>query len=160
MNDKRSESKQSASAATGSERSRSTIYRSAVDLWVALMLLMTPAAAILFSAMLVRQGRAADAMTVFLVGAGLLLLTILCTFPCRYTILIDTLSIRCGVLCYQVPLSEIKQLEKSVSLRSGPALSLRRVLVATEKRKYLLSPKDREGFMAELQAAMERNDER
>lgn len=100
--------------------------------------------------MLIRQGRAGDALTLLLLGSGLLMVTLLLTFPCRYTILADSLSIRCGVICYQIPIREIQRVEKSASLRSGPALSLRRVLVATEKRGYLLSPKDREAFIADL----------
>jgi hypothetical protein len=111
---------------------------------------MTPAIAVGFSVMLIRQGRAADAITLLLLGGGLLLVTLLFTIPCRYTLLADALSIRCGVICYQIPLSEIQRVEKSASLRSGPALSLRRVLVVTEKRGYLLSPKDREAFMADI----------
>ena len=133
-----------------------TVYRSAVDLWLALLLLMTPATAVGFSVMLIRQGRAGDALTLLLLGSGLLMVTLLLTFPCRYTILADSLSIRCGVICYQIPLSEIQRVEKSASLRSGPALSLRRVLVVTEKRGYLLSPKDRDAFIADLNQAIKK----
>ena len=60
----------------------------------------------------------------------------------------------CGVLFYQIPLGEILRVEPSASLRSGPALSLRRVELATDRRCYILSPKDRDGFIRELNAAI------
>ena len=136
---------------------RPAVYRSAIDLWVPVLLLMTPVTATFFAVMLIRQGRAADAMTLFLMGAGLLIVTGMFTLPCRYTILEDTLSIRCGVLFYQIPFADIQRVERSASLRSGPALSVRRVLVETKSRKYLVSPKDRDAFIADLQGAIDAN---
>ncbi len=134
---------------------RPAVYRSAIDLWVPVLLLMTPITAAFFAFILIRQGRAADAMTLFLMGAGLLLVTGMFTLPCRYTILEDALSIRCGVLFYQIPFADIRRVERSASLRSGPALSVRRVLVETNKRKYLVSPKNRDAFIADLQEAID-----
>ncbi len=134
---------------------RPTVYTSAVELWLPVLMLMAPATAVFFGVVLIRQGRGGDAITLFLMGAGLLLLTGMFTVPCRYTILDDSLSIRCGVLFYQLPFSEIQRVERSASLRSGPALSVRRVLVETNKRKYLVSPKDRDAFIADLQAAID-----
>ena len=136
---------------------RPAVYRSAIDLWVPVLLLMTPVTATFFAVMLIRQGRAADAMTLFLMGAGLLIVTGMFTLPCRYTILEDALSIRCGVLFYQIPFADIQRVERSASLRSGPALSVRRVLVETKSRKYLVSPKDRDAFIADLQGAIDAN---
>jgi hypothetical protein len=112
-------------------------------------------AAAVVGVVLIRQGRSADAMTFFLLGAGFLLLTGIFTVPCRYTLLDDSLSIRCGVLLYQIPFAEIQRVVPSASLRNGPALSVRRVLVETKKRSYLVSPKDREGFMADLRQQIE-----
>ncbi len=116
---------------------------------------MTPAVAIFFAVVLIRQGRAADALTLFLLGSGFLIVTGMFTFPCRYTILDDALSIRCGLLFYQIPLADVQRVERSTSLRSGPALSVRRVLVETRTRKYLVSPQDRDRFIADLQAAID-----
>ena len=133
---------------------RPTVYPSAIDLWVLILLLMTPAVAVFVGVLLIRQGRSSDAVTMFLMGGGFLLVTGMFTVPCRYTILDDSLSVRCGVLFYQIPFADIRSVERSASLRSGPALSVKRVLVETEKRKYLLSPNDRDGFIADLQSAI------
>lgn len=134
---------------------RPTVYPSAVDLWLPLLILMTPAAAVFFGVLLIRQGRASEAITLFLMGGGLLLVFGMFTIPCRYTILEDTLSIRCGIMFRQIPLAEIESLQSSASLRSAPALSVRRVLVKTKKRDYLISPKRREAFIKDLQQAIQ-----
>ena len=117
---------------------------------------MTPVLAVIASVVLLRHERASDAVTLLLLGAGFLILTGMFTLPCRYTILNDALSIRCGILYYQVPLNEIERVEPSASLRSGPALSTRRVVVATKERSYLISPKERDQFLTEIKEAMSR----
>lgn len=146
-------SEEKAKSQSESTTSRVKVYPSAVDLWVPVLLLMTPIVAVIVGVLLLRQDRAGDAITLFLLGVGFLLLAGMFTVPCRYTILEDTLSIRCGILCYQVPLSEIESVQRSVSLRSGPALSMRRVLITTKQRGYLISPQDRDGFIADLEKA-------
>ena len=129
------------------------VYGSAVDLWILVLLMLTPIGMIVFAGLLFQQGRAGDALTILLVGAGSTAVTMMFAVPCRYTILEDALSIRAGVLVYQVPLAQIQRIQLSSSWRSAPALSLRRVLVETDKKTYLVSPKDREGFMSHLQEA-------
>ena len=127
------------------------VYRSRIDLWVPVLLLLTPGIAFFAGVMLLQKGRAGDAGTLFMLGAGFLTFTAMFTWPCRYTILNDTLSIRCGILCYQVPFADIESVEPSASLRSGPALSTRRLAVKTRKRTYLISPKAREEFLVEIE---------
>jgi membrane protein YdbS with pleckstrin-like domain len=135
---------------------RKSIYVSAVDWWIVLLLLLGPAICVGVTGVLLRQGRPDEALTCLLTGAGTLLVTGMFTVPCRYTILADTLSIRCGVLLMRVPLNQIKAIQPSRSWLSGPALSLRRVKVSTASRFYLVSPTDRERFIAELTEAAER----
>ncbi|MEM0927465.1 MAG: PH domain-containing protein, partial [Planctomycetota bacterium] len=95
------------------------------------------------------------ALVCLLTGAGALGITALFTMPCRYTILADTLTIRCGVVVQRVPLEKVQSVEPSRSLLSGPALSMRRVKVSTASRFYLVSPVERERFIEELESAVE-----
>ena len=133
--------------------SRVTVYESAVDLWIAVMLAIAPVAGVLIGIYLMWVGNPGDASIMFMMAAFTLLATMAFTVPCRYTLLEDALSIRCGLVCYQIPYNEIERVEKSASLRSGPALSMRRVLVETKKKKrHILSPKNREQFVEELSA--------
>lgn len=134
---------------------RHAVYESAIDLWIAAMLLITPLAATAIGISLVWIDRSGDASVMFLTAALTLLLTGAFTVPCRYTLLADTLSVRCGLICYQIPYADIRRIERSASWLSGPALSLRRVLVATDRKRHYLSPKDRDRFIAELTQATE-----
>lgn len=133
---------------------RPTVYESAIDWWLAMLLVATPVLAAILGVYLMWTGRAGDATWLFVVGALAALITAAFAVPCRYTILEDTLSIRCGLLVYQVPLSEIEHVEKSSSMWSGAALSLRRVLVKSGRRKHLISPKDRDDFIRDLRKAV------
>ena len=118
------------------------------------MLVMTPISAAMIGTYLLVEGRSADAMILFLTGALAALITIAFTLPCRYTVLEDTLSLRCGLICYQVPLADIQSVEPSRTIMSGPALSMNRVLIQTAKRQYILSPKERDAFIEDLCATL------
>lgn len=127
-----------------------TVYDSAIDWWVAIMLLLSPIVASVMGVVFFAQQRPGDASIVFLAGAFTIAVTALFTLPCRYTLLDDTLNVRCGIICYAIPFDTIEKIEFSSSWLSGPALSLKRVRVAAKGRNYLLSPKNREAFIDEL----------
>lgn len=133
---------------------RPTVYDSAVDLWILALILLGPLIAVAIGSYLLINGQADGAMYLFLTGAGSLILTIAFTLPCRYTILDDMLSIRCGMLFYQIPLDEIESVQPSASWKSGPALSLRRVEIKTKRRTILVSPQRRDEFIRNLSEAV------
>ncbi|MCM2373487.1 PH domain-containing protein [Aporhodopirellula aestuarii] len=139
-------------SASSSERRRldRKVHPSAVDWWLAVLLGFPVVAAVVLAGYLIAIGRPGDASVMFLTGAGILGITAIFTVPCRYTLLTDTLSIRCGVICYQVPYNTIREVRMSSTLRSGPALSLRRVVIQTDRREHILSPVDRERFIKQL----------
>lgn len=118
------------------------------------MILLSPLLSVVIGVYLMITGQADGAVYLFLIGAGSLMLTIAFTMPCRYTILEDTLSIRCGIIFYQIPLSEIESIERSASWISGPALSLRRVKIKAQRRTVIVSPKKRDEFIADLRSAI------
>lgn len=133
---------------------RKSVYVSAVDWWIVILLMLGPVICVGMTGVLLQQGRPADALYCLLAGAGTLLVTGLFTVPCRYTILQDSLTIRCGILFMRVPLGQIKAVEPSGSWLSGPALSIRRVKISTASRFYLVSPAERERFIEELTEAV------
>lgn len=145
----------SATSKQRKEQHRKSIYNSAIDWWIAVLIMIGPVIGVGLTGMLLQQGRQQDALYCLLAGAGTLLVTGIFTVPCRYTILSDTLSIRCGILFMRVPLDKIKTIELSGSWISGPALSLKRVKINTASRTYLVSPVDRERFIEELRQAVE-----
>ena len=131
------------------------VFDSAVDTWIAVLLLLTPFASAAIGIALMFAQRFGDATAMFLCGAAAMALTALFTIPCRYTLLEDTLNMRCGVVCYSVPLDKIESVELSSSWLSGPALSLRRIRIVAAGKSYLISPKDRDEFLAVLRERIE-----
>lgn len=128
------------------------VYHSAIDRWLAFLLLFPIVASVALGIVLVAMERPGDATIMFMAAGAIGLVTGLFTIPCRYTLLEDAMSIRCGVICYQVPFESITQVKPGWTLKSGPALSLRRVIVSTSKRQHILSPADRERFISDLQS--------
>jgi hypothetical protein len=64
----------------------------------------------------------------------------------------DLLDIRCGPFHFQVPLTEIESVVPSRNPLSSPACSLDRLLIryAEGRRKILISPLDKRGFLEAL----------
>ncbi len=118
------------------------------------MLLLTPVLAAVIGVYAVWIGRPGDATWLFLTGALTAIVTAAFAVPCRYTILDDSLSIRCGLVVYQVPLSTITDVSLSSTWMSGPALSLKRVRVKTQRKTHIISPKFREDFVRDLRKAI------
>jgi hypothetical protein len=56
----------------------------------------------------------------------------------------------------EIPLRKIRGAEKSGAPWSAPALSLRRVKITLEEGSRYISPKDRDGFIADLDARLEK----
>lgn len=138
-------------------------YKSAVDLWLAAIMIGVPLA-ILFTGVSIAFslhflqwhetiGRVAG---ILLVGAGLGLGALIATFslPCRYILGETELYIQCGILKWIVPYRDIRRLELSCSLLSAPALSLNRVKIVFDDGFQLISPKNRQAFIADLQARL------
>jgi hypothetical protein len=132
-----------------------TIYPSGVDLWIVVMLMLAPITSLVIGGYLLQQGQSGGALTLFLCAAATASLTAAATIPCRYTLHDDALTVRCGLLCYQIPLTEITSISKSATILSGPALSMKRVLITTSKRKHILSPKQRESFIQNLEQTLQ-----
>lgn len=130
-------------------------YPSRIDRWVAALLLSPFVICAGMAVYLFSLGRPGDASSICLVGAATMAVTAVFTVPCRYTFLEDALSVRCGVVCYQVPYADMQNVEISSTILSGPALSMRRVVICTDKRKHILSPIDRERFIEQVRSKMQ-----
>lgn len=105
------------------------------------------------AAYLSMEGYPRDATILAITAVATALVTAVLVFPCRYTIEEDDLHVRCGIISYRVPLKTIERVEPSRTLASGPALSLKRVVVFTRFKNYVLSPRDRDEFLSDLSSA-------
>ncbi len=136
--------------------SRVRVYPSAYDTGLVALLYLGPVILLVLSLFGWQVGRA-DVAGVCLVSFALLvLLNILLTWPCRYTLTDDSLNIRCGLLFQTIPLHRVRGATLSSSWQSGYAMSLRRVRIELDKGYRLVSPADRETFIEDLTAAVER----
>jgi membrane protein YdbS with pleckstrin-like domain len=139
-------------------------YKSAIDLWLAAILIGVPLA-IIFTGVSIAFGlyflhwheNIGRLAGFFLVGGGVALGALIAAFtlPCRYTLRESELHIQCGVLQAVVPYRAIRHLELSCSLWSAPALSLNRVKIVLADGFRLISPKDRIAFIKDLQSRIE-----
>lgn len=144
---------QGSMAESKSERtSDHTVFPSKVDPWLAFVLVLPSLVGGAAGVTLLVQGGddGTHASMLFAISAGLLILHGILVLPCRYTFLDDALSVRCGLICYQIPYAEIRNIEPSRSWASAPALSLDRIEIRSDQRTVLVSPQDREGFLQEI----------
>lgn len=125
-------------------------YNSKIDTWL-IVLLGLSLSAILFRGLMSLRFSTAYGVMVLGVFAFTVLVLLLFCYPCRYTFKADHLLIQAGALRFRVDYADITRIEPSRSLWSGPALSLQRVRIDHGRRFVLVSPMQRERFMAELQ---------
>jgi hypothetical protein len=132
------------------------VYRSAVDLWLVVVLYSGPAALLAIAIYSWVIGRVDICGPSLMLFAGLVLLFRLLTSPCRYTLTDDSLNIRCGLVFRSIPLSRVKSAELSSTWESAPAMSLRRVKIVLDKGYQIVSPVDRQAFIDDVMATAER----
>lgn len=133
-------------------------YPSAVDVWFLALLIGVPV--LFFSLGFSRLDTDPDRAKFLIVQGGFVtLLIVALTVPCRYTLTDDSLEIRCGLIHSSISLAEITGAELSGNVLSAPALSLRRVKIDHAGGFALVSPRNREAFIAELLAAVKRRRE-
>lgn len=130
------------------------VFRSKVDPWLVGVMMIAPVIlSVVFVSVASSEGLNIAAISV---GAGLVLSTMLTSWvlsSTRYTIARGELSAQSGPFIWTVPLSDIRSVEPSRSLQSAPALSLDRLAIRHGAGGLLLvSPKDRDGFLAALKA--------
>lgn len=128
-------------------------YPSAVDLWLAVILIGMPAGLVIWGAVMLATeptgGWVLIATSLFSTG----LIRIL-GWPCEYTLTDKSLTIRSGIIRDQIPLADITGMKLSHSILSAPALSIRRVRITLKKGSRLISPVNREQFMSDLESRL------
>lgn len=125
------------------------VYESAVDPWFYPALVLAPWLMTAASVYLT-----AHTLHGLWVGAIVGIVTLMAvwpfTRPCRYTLSNESLQIRSGFLEIVVPLATIRKAERVRSFWAAPCLSIDRVLITATKAKEMVSPVDRDAFIADL----------
>ncbi len=126
------------------------LFKSAVDWWYYALLALLAAALVAALTPTILAGQfsllTAAALAVALLGVPLWLL-----FTTAYRVADGMLTVQSGPFSWRIPLAEIESVTPSHSLLSSPALSLERLEVRySGGKRLLLSPEDRQGFLAAL----------
>jgi membrane protein YdbS with pleckstrin-like domain len=126
------------------------VYQSAFDTWLIFVIYASPVLLLVMGGYFVFINRPNDALTCFVLAIALTLMNLVLTRPCRYTLTADSLNVRCGLMSKTIPLQRIQGAELTLSLLSGPALSIKRVRIQLDKGRLLISPVDRQQFIDDL----------
>jgi hypothetical protein len=126
-------------------------YNSKIDTWLVIVMGLLLSSMLFRGLMSLRFGTA-YALMVLGVFALIVLILLLFCYPCRYTLKTDHLLVQSGALRFRVDYADITGVTPSRSLWSAPALSLQRVRIDHGRRFMLVSPMQRERFIAELTA--------
>jgi PH (Pleckstrin Homology) domain-containing protein len=125
------------------------------DLWIVLLLRGIPV--VVLGALSYAWYRSHADLSGPIAGAIILLVAELFLFEwilrsTYYVIEGDTLVIRSGFIGWRVPIREISSVTRTRSPISSPALSLDRLRVAYGAKRILISPEERDRFLAMLRS--------
>jgi hypothetical protein len=130
-----------------------TAYRSTIDQWLFLALAIASLIAVGVCTPLLLYGSWMEcffAAVMLAIGLGLPWWITLTTM---YTITTGFLAIRSGPFHWQIPLRQIHGITRTRSALSSPALSLERLKIEyADARTIMISPEDRERFLADLKS--------
>lgn len=129
-----------------------TVFRSKVDRWI--LVVLGSAAALSLAASVAVAILAPSPLEKALVLGGWCALTAGVAWlfrSTRYLVDDERLLVRSGPFAWRIPFDAIQAVLPSTSPRSAPALSIDRLEIRGKgNRSLLISPRDREGFLAAL----------
>ncbi len=124
-------------------------FPSAVDRWLAVLLVGLPVACFGFGLWLTSLSVAGGLVCI---GSGLAMgLGMLVFLPCRYSLRDHSLDVRAGLIRQTIRYTDIRNVTPTRSLLGGPALSLDRLRIDHRNGSVLVSPKERETFLREIE---------
>ncbi len=133
----------------------SRTYPSAVDWWIGALLIGAPLLSVVLGVSMLFVNLGAG-LACTLTGTAFGLTIYALCHPTHYTLTDKALLIRSGWIEESVDLRRILHAEKSSSPWGAPALSLRRIKLTLHGGSCVISPKDRDEFLADLHARLAR----
>lgn len=125
-------------------------YRSAIDWWVANLLIGSPLFCVGLGIYFLSSSFSAGILIIL--GGFVEALLIVLFLPCHYTLDDEHLLVRSGILKKKIQYKGIKKIEPSTCLLSAPAFSLKRIRIESEDGVILISPVNRDEFINLLKA--------
>lgn len=129
------------------------IFPSKVDVWIAAVCLAGPVIALGVLLAGALTGKSGDILTTFVPVIAVIGLLVWILVSTNYRFVNTNLLVRCGPFRWKIPISEITSVTPTGSVLSSPALSLDRIRIeyGTSRREIMISPRDKEGFLAALE---------
>jgi hypothetical protein len=125
-------------------------YRSKIDWWLAVALILGPLASASALYNLVSQGKS-NAFIIAVVFAPGVVLPLWILFGTFYRITDGSLIVKCGPCKWTVPLKQIRLIEGTREIWSSPALSLDRLRIHYGvSETIVISPQARAEFLADI----------
>ena len=129
-----------------------TTFKSKMDSWILIVLLISVAISVLAAVSLLLQGTrfVNVAVAVFLLAVGAFLpLWLLATT--RYVVHGHQLEVQCGPMKWTINIADISSITETNNILSSPALSLDRLLIRYKNKEIMISPADKAGFLKALE---------
>lgn len=123
-------------------------FKSKVDRWLLYLLIAVMVFEVIVMSIAAMQTSDPREST-FLILAALAIVALLGSMliGTHYTVDGGTLRIACGPFRWKVPIDAIESVEATRNPLSSPALSLDRLLIRYGKRRVMVSPADKAGFL-------------
>ena len=132
------------------------LYLSAVDRWFFPLLVLFPWAVIAVAVWL--AAGSLHGLWVGLIVSGMVFLSVRPFIsPCQYELSDEALRIQSGFLKITIPVNEVERAELVRSYWAAPCLSVDRVLVVAGNSVEMVSPVDRQSFIADLMTRVEQS---
>ncbi len=130
----------------------SKTYKSKVDLWIAIILVLIVVLGIYFTILSIFFSASFKEGLGLGITGILMILSVIIFLPVNYTLLESQLLIRFGLFRHKINYQDIKSVKKTFNLLSSPALSLKRIEIQYSKGIgfTLISPNDLESFVKDL----------
>jgi membrane protein YdbS with pleckstrin-like domain len=123
-------------------------FKSKIDRWLLFLLVAVMVFEVVIMSIAATQVNSSVEATVLIVAA-LAIVALLGSMlvGTHYTVAGNTLRVACGPFRWKVPIDSIEKVEATRSPLSSPALSLDRLRINYGKRRVMVSPSDRAGFL-------------
>jgi hypothetical protein len=125
-------------------------YNSKIDTWLAVILIFC---AFIPVFLVLPIGLVTHKYAILPISILPMALMSLLVFPLKYEIGQRELRIRSGIIRFQVPFKEIREVTPTRSPISSPALSLDRLRIQYGRKAIMISPEDKYSFLEDLARA-------
>ena len=123
-------------------------FKSKIDRWLLYLLIAVMVFEVVVMSIAATQAKQpGEAIAMIVAALAIVALLGSMLVGTHYTVDGDTLRVACGPFRWKVPIAAIESVEATRNPLSSPALSLDRLRIQYGKRRIMISPADKAGFL-------------